>query len=47
MLVQGVDLNNWPGALLSVAHGQDELSATVGAFREALRMLRRDGDLDR
>jgi glutamate-1-semialdehyde 2,1-aminomutase len=47
MLVQGVDLNNWPGALLSAALSQSDLADTVAAFREALRMLRREGDLDR
>jgi glutamate-1-semialdehyde 2,1-aminomutase len=47
MLVQGVDLNNWPGALLSAAHGESELSDTVDAFREAMRMLKREGELDR
>jgi hypothetical protein len=47
MLVQGVDFNNWPGALLSAAHGETELSDTVDGFRQALRMLKREGDLDR
>jgi hypothetical protein len=47
MLAQGVDLNNWPGVLLSPAHGEVELGATIDAFREALGRLKREGDLDR
>jgi glutamate-1-semialdehyde 2,1-aminomutase len=47
MLVQGVDLNNWPGALLSAALSEADLADTADAFREALRMLKREGDLDR
>jgi glutamate-1-semialdehyde 2,1-aminomutase len=47
MLVQGVDFNSWPGAILSAALGAEDLAVTIDAFREALRMLRREGDLDR
>ena len=47
MLVQGVDLNNWPGALLSAALSEADLADTADAFREALRMLKREGDLVR
>lgn len=45
MLVQGVDLNNWPGALTSAVQSEQDLADTADAFREALRMLRREGDL--
>jgi glutamate-1-semialdehyde 2,1-aminomutase len=47
MLVQGVDFNNWPGVLLSAVLSEGDLADTVEAFRAALRMLRREGDLDR
>ena len=47
MLVQGVDLNSWPGAILSAALSAEDLADTADAFREALRMLKREGDLDR
>jgi glutamate-1-semialdehyde 2,1-aminomutase len=47
MLVQGVDFNRWPGAILSAALSAEDLTDTVDAFREALRMLKREGDLDR
>jgi glutamate-1-semialdehyde 2,1-aminomutase len=45
MLLQGVDLTSWPGALVSAAHSDAEVSDTVDAFREALRLLKREGDL--
>jgi glutamate-1-semialdehyde 2,1-aminomutase len=47
MLVQGVDFNSWPGAIVSAALGVSDLADTVDAFRDALRMLKREGDLDR
>ena len=47
MLVNGVDLNNWPGAQTSAALGEQDIAATVDAFAEALRLLRREGDLGR
>ncbi len=43
MLLGGVDLNGWPGGLVSATHGEEEIEATVGAFRDALGLLRREG----
>ena len=45
MAVNGVDLSNAPGGLLSATHTLDDLEFTADAFRESLRMLRRDGEL--
>ena len=45
MLVQGVDLNNWPGAQTSAVVSAQDLADTIDAFAEALRLLRREGDL--
>jgi glutamate-1-semialdehyde 2,1-aminomutase len=45
MMLQGVDLNNWPGAMVSAALSRQDLADTVDAFRETLRLLRREGDL--
>jgi glutamate-1-semialdehyde 2,1-aminomutase len=45
MLLQGVDLNNWPGAQTSAALSDQDIADTVEAFAEALRLLRREGDL--
>ena len=45
MLVHGVDLNNWPGAIVSAVLSDQDVADTVDAFRDALRLLRREGDL--
>jgi glutamate-1-semialdehyde 2,1-aminomutase len=45
MLLHGVDLNNWPGAIVSAALSDGDVADTVDAFRDALRLLRREGDL--
>ena len=35
-------LNGNPGGIISAAHGEAELMQTVAAFREALRLLKRE-----
>jgi glutamate-1-semialdehyde 2,1-aminomutase len=45
MLLGGVDITGWPGGTNSAVHGDEDLERTVGAFREALGMLRREGEL--
>jgi glutamate-1-semialdehyde 2,1-aminomutase len=45
MLVHGVDLNNWPGAQTSAVVGAQDIADTIDAFAEALRLLKREGDL--
>jgi glutamate-1-semialdehyde 2,1-aminomutase len=45
MLNDGVDINGWPGGLISAAHGPSELDQTVTAFRAALRALKEEGEL--
>lgn len=45
MLINGVDLNGWPGGLTSVMHTEEDVSNTVEAFRETVAMLKREGDL--
>jgi glutamate-1-semialdehyde 2,1-aminomutase len=45
MLLHGVDLNNWPGGITSAALRPQDVADTVDAFRDALRLLRREGDL--
>ncbi|MBI3710827.1 MAG: aminotransferase class III-fold pyridoxal phosphate-dependent enzyme [Proteobacteria bacterium] len=45
MNLGGVDLNGWPGALASAAHDDGDLDRTVRAFREALILLRREGEI--
>jgi glutamate-1-semialdehyde 2,1-aminomutase len=43
MMLGGVDMNGWPGGVVSAIHGEAETEATVAAFRDALRLLRREG----
>jgi len=45
LLVNGVDISGWPGGVLSAAHNAKDISWTVDAFREALQMLRSEGEL--
>jgi hypothetical protein len=45
MLLHGVDFNNWPGGITSAALRTRDVADTVDAFRDALRLLRREGDL--
>jgi glutamate-1-semialdehyde 2,1-aminomutase len=42
MMVNGVDLSGSPGGLVSATHEPPELEDTVRAFRESVRMLRRE-----
>jgi glutamate-1-semialdehyde 2,1-aminomutase len=43
--INGVDFNNSPGGQASAMHTQEDLDLTADAFQEALRMLKRDGEL--
>jgi glutamate-1-semialdehyde 2,1-aminomutase len=45
MLVNGVDLNPRGGGLLSCTHTSDDVENTTAAFREAVRMLKQEGEL--
>ncbi len=45
MLLGGVDITGWPGGTTTAAHTDDDLERTVVAFREALAMLKREGEL--
>ena len=45
MLVNGVDLNPRGGGLLSCTHTASDVEDTAAAFREAVRMLRQEGEL--
>ena len=44
MLVGGVDITGWPGGTVSAVHDADNLEMTVEAFREALVVLKREGE---
>jgi glutamate-1-semialdehyde 2,1-aminomutase len=45
LLVCGVDVNGRIGGFLSAAHGTEEVRETEAAWREALRLLRAEGEL--
>jgi glutamate-1-semialdehyde 2,1-aminomutase len=37
--VNGIDFSGWPGGLLSAAHSEADIDATVAGFGESLKML--------
>jgi glutamate-1-semialdehyde 2,1-aminomutase len=43
LLVNGIDMNPRGGGVLSAAHDSDDISLTIGSFRRAIAMLRREG----
>ena len=45
LLVNGVDIQGWPGGMTSAANTEADLPVTVDAFRETIRMLRREGEI--
>jgi glutamate-1-semialdehyde 2,1-aminomutase len=45
VLLSGIDMGGRPGGVVSAAHGDAELEATVSALRSAIALLRADGDL--
>ncbi|MGI4953784.1 MAG: aspartate aminotransferase family protein [Janthinobacterium lividum] len=45
LLVNGVDLNSRLGGFLSATHEPEDIAHTIDAFRESIRMLRREGEL--
>src|SRR5262249_10556207 len=45
MLLNGVDLNPRGGGLLACTHTATDVENTTAAFREAIRMLKQEGEL--
>lgn len=45
LLVNGVDVNGRIGGFVSATHTADDVTHAAGAFREAIRMLRAEGEL--
>ena len=45
LLLQGVDVQPWPGAPISAVHTTDDMLRTVDAFRQTIRMLRSEGEI--
>jgi len=44
-LINGVDVNPRLGGFLSSTHEPDDVGHAVAAFAEAIRMVRREGEL--
>ena len=45
LLVHGIDLNSRLGGFLSATHEPEDIAQTIEAFRTAIHMLRREGEL--
>jgi glutamate-1-semialdehyde 2,1-aminomutase len=45
MMIHGVDLSSHPGGVISATHGDAELEDTVAAMRNAVHMLKAEGEL--
>lgn len=45
MLVHGVDVAPWPGGATSAVHTDDDLEITTRAFRQTIRILKKEGDI--
>jgi len=45
LMLNGVDLSGKPGGTVSAAHSAGDLERTAEALREAVRMLRREGEI--
>jgi glutamate-1-semialdehyde 2,1-aminomutase len=45
MLVNGVDLSNKPGAIVSAVHGDDDIAESAEAVRASIAMLKEEGRL--
>ncbi|MSO76583.1 MAG: aminotransferase class III-fold pyridoxal phosphate-dependent enzyme [Alphaproteobacteria bacterium] len=45
LIVNGVDIPSRPGGIVSATHSEADLAHTIHAFREAVRMLRADGEI--
>jgi glutamate-1-semialdehyde 2,1-aminomutase len=43
LLVNGVDMNSGPSGYISAMHGEEEMAATVDAFRATVRAMKREG----
>lgn len=45
LLVNGVDMNGWPGGVTSATHTPDDIAATVAAVERSVQMLQAEGEL--
>ena len=45
-LLHGIDIQAWPGASVTAVNTDEDLEITVDAFRQTVRMLREEGDIE-
>jgi glutamate-1-semialdehyde 2,1-aminomutase len=45
LIVNGVDIPSRPGGIISACHSESDLTHTIHAFREAIRLLKADGEI--
>lgn len=45
-LLHGVDLQPWPGAPISAVHSDEDCQRTAEAFRQTIRLLKNEGDIE-
>jgi glutamate-1-semialdehyde 2,1-aminomutase len=45
LMVNGIDFNGSPGGVISATHGEAELEDTLKGLREAIHMLRQEGEI--
>ncbi len=41
LLANSIDISGWPGGLLSAVHSSEDISDSIDAFRESVRMLKK------
>ena len=46
LLIGGVDISGSGGGVISATHDDNDLEHTVAAFKESIKMLRKDGVLE-
>lgn len=46
LICEGVDINGWPGGVVSAAHDSKDLEITLEAFERAFKVMAEEGDFD-
>ncbi len=45
LLVNGVDMNAWPGGMTSAVHDDEDLALTLDAFAKSIAMMKAEGEI--
>ena len=46
LLLHGVEIQSWPGAPVSAVHSDEDRKTTVDAFRQTIRMLKDENEIE-